>query len=391
MSDHDDRPDSVFSPLQAGSLAIRPEPIEIGATNETALAVFRANPGLEAIPVSRDGRIIGVIPARNMLATFDDVSARMRAWLRELHLFVIPARATVDAATFISALVNEYFAQDPGKDAAWFILEYNHAYLGIASLQNMLRHINDLRSRDLAQAREIRKKLLEKAVIHDKRIELLFYNKMANEIGGDFCQVFEIWKGQYMVGCFDVAAQNVSGSMAAMALGACFETLVLSDYAGYPERMTEFINTLALDMNPTGLKIGAALLYIDFSTMTVKIHNCGFSPVYIFLPTEGKQLSYKAVAPNMPPLGKQKELDVDKGQIVPIRSGLRIAAHTDGLPNMTAFSGKEYGKENAFALLKTLHRREQTDIYPAMDTEIEQWLGGAPLVNDITLMDLRFL
>jgi sigma-B regulation protein RsbU (phosphoserine phosphatase) len=391
MKSQTDGRETAFSPLQAGTLAIRVEPVDIGETNETALAVFRSNPGLEAIPVSRDGEIIGVIPARNMLETFDDVSARMRAWLRELRHFVIPARATVDAATFISTLVEEYFSGDPGKDAVWFVLEYNHKYFGIASLQNMLKRINDLRSRDLAQAREIQKKLLEKAVIDDKRMELLFYNKMANEIGGDFYQVFQIWKGQYMVGCFDVAAQNISGSMAAMALGACFETLVLSDYDGYPERMTEFINTLALDVNPAGLRIGAALFYIDFSTMTVKIHNCGFSPVHIFLPAEGGQLSHKAVAPAMPPLGAQKELDVDKGRIVPIRSGLRIAAHTNGLPDMTSFSGEAYGDGNAFRLLKTLHRRDQKDISPAMDSEIEQWLGGAPLVDDITLMDMRFV
>jgi sigma-B regulation protein RsbU (phosphoserine phosphatase) len=326
-----------------------------------------------------------------MLETFDDVSARMRAWLRELHLFVIPARATVDAAVFISALVDEYFAGDPGKDAAWFILEYNHEYFGIVSVQNMLKHINSLRSQDLAQARELQKKLLEKAVIDDKRIKLLFYNKMANEIGGDFYQVFRIWKGQYMAGCFNVTAQNISGSMAAMALGSCFETLVLSDYDGYPERMTEFINTLVQDLSPADLWIGAALFYVDFSTMTIKIHNCGFSPVHIFLPAEGGKLTHKSVAPNMPPLGLQKELDVDKGQIVSIRSGLRLAVHTDGLPKMTALSGEKYGEENAFNLLKTLHKQDHQDIPAAMDREIEQWLGKAPLVDDITLMDMRFV
>jgi sigma-B regulation protein RsbU (phosphoserine phosphatase) len=387
----DDTPDIAFSPLQVGTLVIRPEPVAIGETNETALTVFRANPDLEALPVMREGKIIGVIPAQNMLETFDDTSARMRAWLRELHLFVIPARATVDATTFISTLVDEYFAGDPGKDAVWFILEYNHRYFGIVSLQNMLKHTNSLRAQDMAQAREIQKTLLEKAVIDDKRLKLLFYNKMANEIGGDFYQVFQIWKGQYMVGCFDVAAQNISGSMAAMALGACFETLVLSDYDGYPERMTEFINTLTLDVNPTGLRIGAALFYIDFSTKTVKIHNCGFSPIHIFLPGGDKQLSHKSVAPNMPPLGLHKELDVDRGQIVPIQSGLRIAAHTNGLPNMTALSGRKYGEQNAFNLLKTLHRRDHRDIPAALDREIEQWLGEAPLVDDITLMDLRFV
>ncbi|WP_010263653.1 PP2C family protein-serine/threonine phosphatase [Treponema primitia] len=391
MDPNNKAPDISFSPLQVGTLVICPDPVPLGETNETALTIFRSNPELEAIPVISEGKIIGVIPARAMLETFDGVSARMRAWLRELHLFVIPARATVDATTFISTLMDEYFSGDPGKDAVWFILEYNHTYLGIVSLQNMLKYTNSLRAQDMAQAREIQKKLLAKAVIDDKRIKLLFYNKMANEIGGDFYQVFQIWKGQYMVGCFDVAAQNISGSMAAMALGACFETLVLSDYDGYPERMTEFINTLVRDVNPTGLRVGAVLFYIDFSTMTVKIHNCGFSPIHIFLPSDGNHLSYKLVSPNMPPLGLNEELDVDKGQIVPIKTGLRIATHTNGLPNMTALSGEKFGEKNAFNLLKTFHAHDHRDIPALMDTEIDQWLGEAPLVDDITLMDMRFV
>jgi sigma-B regulation protein RsbU (phosphoserine phosphatase) len=125
--------------------------------------------------------------------------------------------------------------------------------------------------------------------------------------------------------------------------------------------------------------------------MTVKIHNCGFSPIHIFLPSGDQQLSYKSVAPNMPSLGLRQDLDVDKGQIVSIKSGLRIAAYTNGLPNMTAISGQKYGEKNAFNLLKALHRRDRRDIPTAMDREIEQWLGEAPLVDDITLMDMRFV
>jgi sigma-B regulation protein RsbU (phosphoserine phosphatase) len=58
---------------------------------------------------------------------------------------------------------------------------------------------------------------------------------------------------------------------------------------------------------------------------------------------------------------------------------------------MTALSGEKYGEKNAFNLLKTLHKQDHRDIPVAMDTEIEQWLGKAPLVDDITLMDMRFV
>ncbi|AEF85244.1 Stage II sporulation protein E [Treponema primitia ZAS-2] len=391
MAETLEKPEISFTPLQIGYLVNCPAPIDIGETNEAALTIFRADPNLEAMPVIKEGKIIGVIPARDMLATFDGVSARMRAWQRELHLFVIPARATVAATTFISTLMDGFFEGEGGKNAAWFILEYKHQYLGIVSLRNMLKHTNSLRAQDLAQAREIQKNLLEKAVIDDKRIKLLFYNKMANEIGGDFYQVFQSWKGQYMVGCFDVAAQNISGSITAMALGACFETLVLSDFDGYAERMTEFINTLVRDVNPKGLHVGAVLFYIDFSTMTVKIHSCGFSRIHIFVSADNKQLSYKSLEPNMPPLGQHEELDVDKGQIVSIKKGLRIATHTNGLPNMTGFSGEKYGEKQAFNLLKTIHTLDQNSIPALMDKEINEWLGEAPLTDDITLMDMRFV
>jgi sigma-B regulation protein RsbU (phosphoserine phosphatase) len=380
----------TFSPLQIGYLVSSAAPIEIGETNETALRIFRADPKLEALPVLKEGKIIGVIP-RTILETFDGVSARMRAWQRELHLFIIPTRATVDAAAFIRTLVEGYFVEPLDKNAAWFILEYKRWYLGIVSLQNMLKHANNLRAEDLAQAREIQKNLLEKAAIDDKRIKLRFYNRMAHEIGGDFYQVFRIWKGQYMVGLFDVAAQNLSGSMAAMALGACFETLALSHFDGYAEWMTQFINTLVREVNPTGLQVGAVLFYIDFSTMTIKIHSCNFSPIHIFMTSDDKQLSYKRLSPTMPPLGFYEELDVDKGQIVSIKKGLRITTHTNGLSSMTGLSGEKYGEKRAFELLKTFHRLNQNDIPKIMDTEIDQWLGTAPLVEDITLMDMRFV
>jgi sigma-B regulation protein RsbU (phosphoserine phosphatase) len=248
----------------------------------------------------------------------------------------------------------------------------------------------------MTQAREIQKNLLERAVIQDDRIQLLFYNKMANEIGGDFYQVFQSWKGQYMVGCFDVAAQNISGSLAAMVLGSCFETLALSDFAGYAERMTQFINTLVKDVNPAGLHVTAVLFYIDFSTMTVKIHSCGFSPIYIFSPpidgdADPAKVAYKIIQSNLPPLGLQSELDVDKGQIIAIKKGLRITTHTDGLNHMARFSGEIYGDKNIFRLLKTFHKNNQRDIPNAMDNEISRWLGEAPLVEDVTLMDMRFV
>jgi sigma-B regulation protein RsbU (phosphoserine phosphatase) len=133
------------------------------------------------------------------------------------------------------------------------------------------------------------------------------------------------------------------------------------------------------------------LFYIDFSTMTVKIHNCGFSPVLIFVPQEDKRIIYKAIQPGLPPLGIQEELDVDTGQIVPIGVGLRLTAYSDGLTDMATIHGERYGEEKTFELLKRYHGVPQQNIRKLLEKEIAAWIGKASLADDVTLVDMRFV
>jgi sigma-B regulation protein RsbU (phosphoserine phosphatase) len=175
-----------------------------------------------------------------------------------------------------------------------------------------------------------------------------------------------------------------------MALGACFSALELFKFEGGAEKTTQFINSLVRDVNPPGVFVTAVLFYIDFTTMTVKIHNCGFSPVLIFVPQRDNKITLKTIQPSLPPLGIQEDLDVDAGQIVPIAAGLRLTAYSDGLTDMTNISGKRYGEERTDELLKKLHRINQRHIRQSLESEIAAWIGEASLADDVTLVDMRF-
>jgi sigma-B regulation protein RsbU (phosphoserine phosphatase) len=212
---------------------------------------------------------------------------------------------------------------------------------------------------------------------------------MAHELGGDFYRVFKSGKDRYLVGCFDVAGKNISGSLATMSLGACFTSLDLFKFEGGAENTTQFINSLVRDVNPPGVFVTAVLFYIDFSTMTVKIHNCGFSPVLVFIP-DNKKIVYKAIQPSLPPLGIQEELDVDSGQIVRIAKGLRMTAYSDGLTDMVNVEGERYGEDKTFDLLKEFHQIPQKAVRKSLDKEIARWVDTAALADDVTLVDMRF-
>jgi sigma-B regulation protein RsbU (phosphoserine phosphatase) len=270
------------------------------------------------------------------------------------------------------------------------VVQHNRSYLGLAGLHKVIERANSVQVRDLARAGEIQQNLLDKSWVQDNRLQVLLYNKMAHELGGDFYRVFKSGKDRYLIGCFDVAGKNISGSLATMALGSCFSALELFKFEGSAEKTTQFINSLVRDVNPADVFVTAVLFYIDFTTMTVKIHNCGFSPVLIFVPRKDSAITLKMIQPNLPPLGIQEELDVDSGQIVSIAPGLRLAAYSDGLTDMTTISGERYGEEKTTELLKRFHRIPQQHIRKSLESEIASWIGGASLADDVTLVDMRF-
>jgi sigma-B regulation protein RsbU (phosphoserine phosphatase) len=175
-----------------------------------------------------------------------------------------------------------------------------------------------------------------------------------------------------------------------MALGACFSALELFKFEGGAEKTTQFINSLVRDVNPPGIFVTAVLFYIDFTTMTVKIHNCGFSPVLIFVPQGNNKIMFKAIQPGLPPLGIQEELDVDSGQIISIARGLRLTAYSDGLTDMTNIQGERYGEDKTFELLRKFHQIPQSNLRKFLDREIAGWIGEASLADDVTLVDMRF-
>jgi sigma-B regulation protein RsbU (phosphoserine phosphatase) len=377
----------IFSPLQVGFIADCVEPINAESDVQWVLTMIADRPGTEVVPIERNGVVLGVVSRRVMEKLAE--SAWTRFWQRDLDAYLIPARSIVEASTYIGKL-SEEFIKAQEDSPVWFIVQHKRAYLGIVSLQQMLEYLNALRSQDLNTAGEIQKNLLQKSRINDKRMNCFFYNRMAHEIGGDFYRVFKSGNDGYLIGCFDVAGKNISGAMATMALGACFTAFELFKYEGTPENMTGLINAFVREVNPPGVFVAAVLFYIDFAAMTVKIHNCGFSPILVFIPQAEKKIIYKIINPTLTPLGIEEKPDIDSGKLIPITKGLRITAYSDGLTDMANIFGERYGEERTGEFLKTIHGLSSRDIQKTVDDEIDRWIGEASLADDITLVDIRF-
>jgi sigma-B regulation protein RsbU (phosphoserine phosphatase) len=377
----------VFSPLQVGYITGMIEPLNASSTVEWALEFIADRPDIEVLPIERNGAVLGVVSRQELekLAA----SAWSRFWQKDLDVYIISAKGTIEATSYIDKLI-EQSANINRNEAVWYIVQHRRAYLGIVSLRQMMEYTNILRSQDLKTAGEIQEHLLKKAFVSDKRFSLFFFNTMAHEIGGDFYRVYQSDKDHYLVACFDVAGKNISGAMTTMALGACFAAFELFQYMTSADKMTNRINALIKNVNPPGIFVAAILFYIDLAVKQIRIHNCGFSPVLIFVPVSDNRISYKISYPGLAPLGIEDEFNFSECPIIPITRGLRICAYSDGLTDMSNIYGERYGDEQTTALIKGLHRLPPEKLRKTLNNEISKWIGTASLADDVTLVDMRF-
>jgi len=377
-----------FSSLQIGYIADVTEPMDADSNVDWVLEHVSGNPDVEVIPIERNGIVQGVL-SKALLKKMSG-SAWAKFWQKDLDSYTIPIRGIIDATSYVNRVLEEILNQE-SYETAWYVVQFRRSYMGIVSARKILEHTNAMRNHDLHLTRDIQQYLLKKSLITDKRFDLCLFNRMAHEVGGDFYCVYRLDKDRILVGCFDVAGKNVSAALTTVALGTCFTSFELFQYMDSPDKMTNRINALVKSINPSGVFVAALFVYIDFTIRKIHIHNCGFSPVILFVPQKDNKIGYRISNPTLPPLGIEEEYDFSDSQIIPISKGLRICAYSDGLTDIMNIYGERYGEEQAFKLLKKLHSVPRNDIEKIIIRETNNWMGTASQADDVTLMDIRFL
>ncbi|MDR1144353.1 MAG: serine/threonine-protein phosphatase [Spirochaetaceae bacterium] len=377
----------IFSPLQIGYIADVTEPLNVSSNVDWALENIADNPDIDVIPIERDGTVRGVLPREKLEKLAGSVWSKF--WQKDLDAYIIPTLEILDATAYINKVVDAAL-QDKKSEISWYVVHHRGSYLGIVSLKKMLEYTNTLRNQDLHRAGEIQQYLLEKSMVNDRRFTLSLFNNMAHEVGGDFYRVYHAGKDYYLVSCFDVAGKNISGALTTMVLGACFASFELFEYKSTPDKMTSRINAIIKEVNPPGVFVAAVLFYVDLALKQIRVHNCGYSPVLIFVPQADNKISYKISNPNLSPLGIEDEYDFSDSPMIPISRGLRVCAYSDGLTDMVNIYGERYGEEQATRLIKDLHSASPKNIGKILAGEIESWTGTASLADDVTMVDIRF-
>jgi len=383
-------PHELFGENQVGSVTLTLEPVHTGSPLSWVAEQFQNRPELFALPIERDGGVVGVV-------TRDRILERSSKFLESLSSRPLDQDLTphqsLDARESVDKVVSGLFSEESKPLPTLFLVYLHGAYYGVTDLRRLISRSAKLRDQDLARAREVQEGALARSRLPATQWQRAKLVRMAYGVGGDFYQEIGWADGTCFLGCFDVSGKGISGSLVTSALGGFFSAIrVESTSSPSPEQFSSQLNEFLREILPLGTFVTGVLFALParpgpMGTMTIL--NFGYGPIYYYARKDNK-VTGKGLRPNLPPLGLDAlDLSQSAGFTVPFEPGTKLYVFSDGMIDLMNPSGQRYGEEALRQFLSRTYKFDAPGFLGQLTEEIETWQGQAPQADDITAVTIQ--
>ena len=285
------------------------------------------------------------------------------------------------------------------SSAATFVLMLS---LGLAAAEQARRQLREDLARqravalrvegELAAAREIQMGILPRifpAFPHRHEIDLHAAIEPAREVGGDLYDFAFIDEHRlfFMIG--DVSGKGVPASLfMAVTKALCKAEALRGDTAATKiDAIVADANAAISRENPGMLFVTAFVGILDTRTGVIAFCNAGHEPPYVLTP-EGPPRLLQSIGG--PPLCTVDEFAYPQ-ETMTLSPGNTLVLYTDGVPDARNNAHEPYGAERLTACLSRLSGDADAEtVCDAMVTDVRHYAAGAPPIDDITVLILRF-
>lgn len=379
-----------FGENQVGSVTLVLEPVAAGSPLSWVADQFTARHELFALPVERDGGVVGLVTRTRILERSGKFLESLSS--KALDQDMIPHRS-LDARESVDKVVASQFTDDGQPLIEHFLVFLDGQYFGVTDLQRLVSRSARLREQDLGKAREVQEGSLSRDHLPATKWERSRLVRMAYGVGGDFYQEMAWADGTCFLGCFDVSGKGVSGSLVTSALGGFFGAVRTEEGpAPSPEGFSSRLNAFLQEILPLGTFVTGVLFFLPAQpgpAGNIRLLNFGYGPVYFYARKENK-VTGKGLKPNLPPLGLDDlVLDAASTISLPFEPGTKVYAFSDGMADLTNPSGKRYGETALREFLSKAYKFGAADFLAKTEEEIADWQGTAPQADDITALTIQ--
>lgn len=388
----------VYSFRQLGSLATFVEPINGESSIDVLIDIFTKDESIDVVPIEEYDRVVGFFD-RNLFNKITS-SAWKRFIAKEVISYVTKVSIVFYAHDYIEKIMDKVIDYNQKHGIQFFPVFSNRAFYGFFSLEDFLQRFLKIREQDMQKAKLVQQNLLPNPkVVEELPFRTTIWNRMANEVGGDFYVAQPIGDTKYIAACFDVSGKNIAAALITIAIGTFFkDSLKTSSMAFSPRAYTSMLDQYLCNVVPVGNFITAVICYIDMERQTLCIHNCGHTTTYLFSSSEenNKKVLLSSMEASLPPLGmgvirETFENEQDKNNtLIKIKKGMRLCLYSDGLTDMTSDVNERFGEDKTKNLFVKTYRKGPEFFVDTIEKSVKEWIEHSMLSDDITIMDVVF-
>jgi sigma-B regulation protein RsbU (phosphoserine phosphatase) len=262
--------------------------------------------------------------------------------------------------------------------------------------ENLKEHIRDLTAMtsekerigaELNIATEIQESLLPTTFpAFPDRTEFDLYAVMepAKEVGGDFYDFYYTDKDHLALVIADVSGKGVPA-----ALFMVIAKTLLKNHLQMGEDPVETlrsVNNQLCENNDVGLIVTTFIAILDIATGEIEYANAGHHPPLVM--KAGESFRTLDVKPGFV-LGGLSEREYEGGK-TKLNAGDVLYLYTNGVTEAKNGVGKIFGEERMLAVADSAASGSAQALVERMKRAIDDFAGGAPQIDDVTMLALRY-
>jgi serine phosphatase RsbU (regulator of sigma subunit) len=204
----------------------------------------------------------------------------------------------------------------------------------------------------------------------------------AREASGDFIDLIPLSSGKWGILIADVSGKGVAAALYMAVVRTLIRTYACEN-EDRPDSVVADVNRRILEDTSNESFVTAFYAVLDPSTGRLRYSNAGHNPPYLFRKSQGgkvEELSGTGI-----PLGMLKDTKWELSDVV-MGPGDRLLAYTDGVTDARNEDEEPFGEGRLLEVAKANVRSSPLEMRTAVFDEIKHFVGGAPQLDDITLM-----
>jgi Stage II sporulation protein E (SpoIIE) len=237
-------------------------------------------------------------------------------------------------------------------------------------------------------ARQVQSELLPSLREKNVGVQLATEYKPAEQVGGDFYDVFRVKDNGTALVLGDVSGKGVPAALLMGVIHGAVRSSLWAESAAGHELKSQQLNRLLCERSSGERYASMFWCYYEPSTHSLSFINAGHCPP-LLTRKSGGEVEISRLDAGGPVLGALPEAKYEQTKLE-VSPEHVLVMYSDGLVEATNSRGEEYGESRLRELLARVSEKSVDDIRRAILASLAAFSGTAKLRDDLTFVVVRF-